>query len=195
VSLFFRAAYLLGFKPWDSGIPPPELVAVIEGPARLQPSKYLDLGCGTGTNCIYAAEHGWEATGVDFTPRAVAMARRKVAASGVKANILPGDVTRLGELGIGSGFGLLFDLGCYHGIPENRRDAYLQSINQVAGPGATYLLFCFIRREGRGGPIGPRGVAQGEVASRFGQDWELVEEQGGNPMRGFNAAWYRFRKR
>src|SRR5258707_12009403 len=29
VSVFFRGAYLLGFKPWDSGVPPPQLVAVV----------------------------------------------------------------------------------------------------------------------------------------------------------------------
>jgi SAM-dependent methyltransferase len=195
VSFFYRAAYLIGFKPWDSGVTPPELVAVIEGKDKLQPGKYLDLGCGTGTNCIYATKHGWDATGVDYTPRAVAMAQRKVAASGAKIRILRGDVTHLGELGIGTGYDLLFDLGCFHGLPEDGRDAYVGSINQVARPGATYLLFCFVRRDGRGLPVGPRGVAQGEVASRFGKDWELVEELAGHPMGGFNAAWYRFHKR
>jgi cyclopropane fatty-acyl-phospholipid synthase-like methyltransferase len=194
VSFFYRAAYLIGFKPWDTGISPPELVAVIEGKDKLQPGKYLDLGCGTGTNCIYAAQHGWDATGIDFTPRAVAMAQRKVAASGAKIRVLRGDVTRLGELGIGTGYDLLFDLGCFHGLPDDGRDAYVRSISQVAKPGATYLVFCFVRREGRRA-IGPPGVAPDEVATRLGQDWQLVEEQAGQPMRGFNAAWYRFHKR
>src|SRR6266852_7972549 len=48
VSFFFRAAYLVGFKPWDSGVPPPQLVAVVEGSDALLPQKALDLGCGTG---------------------------------------------------------------------------------------------------------------------------------------------------
>src|SRR5438132_11612963 len=66
MSAFFQLAYLVGFKPWDSGVPPPELVEVVEGPQALEPGRALDLGCGTGTNCIYLAEHGWDATGVDF---------------------------------------------------------------------------------------------------------------------------------
>ncbi len=70
MSLFFRASYLFGFKPWDSGISPPELVATIEGANALTPGKALDLGCGTGTNSVYLARHGWAATGVDFVPRA-----------------------------------------------------------------------------------------------------------------------------
>ncbi len=50
MSLFFRLAYVIGFKPWDSGVPPPELVSVVEGPGALPPGRALDLGCGTGTN-------------------------------------------------------------------------------------------------------------------------------------------------
>ena len=83
MSVFFRAAYLLGFKPWDSGVPPPELIAVVEGKDRLTPGKALDLGCGTGTNSVYLAEHGWDVTGVDFVPRAIRAARQKAAAAGV----------------------------------------------------------------------------------------------------------------
>ena len=42
------------------------------------PGKALDLGCGTGTNVITLAENGWYAEGMDFVPRAVRIARRKV---------------------------------------------------------------------------------------------------------------------
>ena len=74
---FFQLSYLLGFKPWDSGIPPPELVELIEGPNALRPERALDIGCGTGTNCKYLLDHGWEVTGVDFVQRALAAAKRK----------------------------------------------------------------------------------------------------------------------
>ena len=80
MSFFFRAAYLVGFKPWDSGVPPPQLVAVVEGSDALLPQKALDLGCGTGTNSIYMARHGWDVTGIDFVPRAVSIAPDKIAA-------------------------------------------------------------------------------------------------------------------
>ena len=81
MSVFFRVAYLVGFKPWDSGVPPPELVAVVEGADRLSPGKALDVGCGTGTNSIYMARHGWDVTGVDFVPRAINTAKRKAKAA------------------------------------------------------------------------------------------------------------------
>src|SRR6266852_4951120 len=111
VSFFFRAAYLVGFKPWDSGVPPPQLVAVVEGSDALLPQKALDLGCGTGTNSIYMARHGWDVTGIDFVPRAVSVAKRKAAEAQASPRLMVGDVTRLTELGIGTDYSLLLDLG------------------------------------------------------------------------------------
>ena len=195
MSVFFRAAYLLGFKPWDSGASPPELVAVVEGPDhRPMPGKALDLGCGTGTNSIYLAQHGWDTTGVDFVPRAIRIAQRKAEAAHTMPRLLIGDVTRLTELGLGGGFSLLLDLGCFHSIPDAGRDGYVRGATELAGAGATFLLFCFVRGE-KQSRIGPRGVATGEVRQRFAHDWDIVSEVKGGRMFSADATWYRLRRR
>ena len=194
MSVFFRAAYLFGFKPWDTGVPPPELVSVVAGNDRLVPGKALDLGCGTGTNSIYMAEHGWDVTGVDFVPRAIRAARQKAAAGGVAPRLIVGDVTRLTDLGVGVGYDLLLDLGCFHSIPDARRDAYVSGATEVARPGAAMLLFGFVRRS-EPSRIGPRGVARGEVAQRFANGWDIVAEEAGRPALGCDSAWYRLRRR
>ncbi|MFI5282628.1 MAG: class I SAM-dependent methyltransferase [Candidatus Dormibacterales bacterium] len=194
MSLFFRLSYLLGVKPWDSGISPPELVAAIEGPGALAPGRALDLGCGTGTNCIYLARHGWQTTGVDFIPRAIQAARRKAAAAGVAPRFLVGDVTRLDALDLADDHGLVLDLGCFHSLADAGREAYLEGVTRLAKPGATMLLFCLVRRD-KPGRVGPRGVLRGEVERRFNAGWELVEEIEGRPMLGWDAAWHRLRRR
>src|SRR5688500_14230632 len=71
VQQLYERAYRRGKTPWDTGIPPPELVEVIEGPNALEPGRALDLGCGTGTNAMYLAQHGWTAVGVDFSSHAI----------------------------------------------------------------------------------------------------------------------------
>ncbi|HEV2141869.1 MAG TPA: class I SAM-dependent methyltransferase [Candidatus Dormibacteraeota bacterium] len=182
---------MFGFKPWDSGVPPPELVTFVE---TNRAGKSLDLGCGTGTNTIYLAQKGWDATGVDFVPRAIGAARKKAAAARVSPRLIVGDVTRLPELGIGDGYNLLLDLGCFHSIPDGGRDDYVKGASAVAPSGATMLLFGFTRRD-RSTPLGPRGLARDEVRDRFTNGWELVREVGGRPIAGYDAAWYTLLRR
>ena len=62
--------------PWDTGTPDPMLVDMIESRA-IAPCRTLEIGCGTGTNAIYLAQHGFEVVGVDISPLAVEKARAK----------------------------------------------------------------------------------------------------------------------
>jgi SAM-dependent methyltransferase len=189
VSLLYRVAYLVGFKPWDSGVTPPELVAVVEGEKALPPGRALDLGCGTGTNTIYLAHHGWDVTALDFTPRALAAARRKVAVVGVRPRILEGDVTRLETLGIGDGYTLLFDLGCYHSIPDAGRDGYARGVTAAAAPGATLLMFGFAPHQMR---FGPAGFTRAELEDRF-PEWTIESAERGTDR--METWWFRLRRR
>ena len=195
MSFFFRAAYLVGFKPWDSGVPPPQLVTVVEGSDALLPEKALDLGCGTGTNSIYMARHGWDVTGIDFVPRAVTVAKRKAAEAQVSPRLMVGDVTRLTELGIGTDYSLLLDLGCFHSIPDAGRNAYVRGVTALARAGAILLIFGFVRGNGRASRIGPRGLAPAEVAQRFAGGWDVDAENRGGPMFGSAAYWYTLHRR
>ena len=193
VSLFYRISYLVGFKPWDTGVSPPELVAVVEGPNRLPPGKALDLGSGTGTNAIYLAQHGWDVTAIDFTPQPVGAARRKAAAAGVKPRLLVGDVTKMDGLDIGSGYSLVFDLGCFHSIPDAGRDGYAKGVTAAAAPGATFLLFGFAPGQMR---FGPTGTTREELETRF-PAWTVEDAtrgQGGGPRPNMEVYWYRLRR-
>jgi SAM-dependent methyltransferase len=181
--LFFQMAYLFGVKPWDSGVPPPELIEVIEGSNAFLPGRAIDLGCGTGTNCKYMLEHGWDVTGVDFVPRAIGVARKKVP----RATLLVGDVTKLGEVGVDGPFDLLLDMGCFHSLPETRRDAYVSEAARVAKPGATFLLFAF-GEKGRGTPVAP----ESEIRLRFTEDFSVIEVRAGAPF--LKQTWYRLKR-
>ncbi|AXG77093.1 methyltransferase domain-containing protein [Streptomyces paludis] len=55
----------------------------------------LDLGCGTGSLALLAAEAGHRVTAVDRSPRMAALARAKLAAAaGATARVLVGDAAR-----------------------------------------------------------------------------------------------------
>ena len=182
--IFFGFAYLFGFKPWDSGMTPPQLVELVEGPAALKPGRALDLGCGTGTNAAYLSEHGWDVTGIDFVPRAIAAAKRKA----LHAKLVVGDVTQLADAGVSGPFDLLFDLGCFHSLPDDRRDAYVGEAARVAKPGATLLMFAF-GEKGRGTPV----ASEAEIRSRFAKPFDMVEVKPGASFA--RQTWYRMIRR
>ncbi len=160
---------MVGLKPWDTGVSPPELVRLVEGDHALNGGRALDLGCGTGTNVVYLSRHGWDATGIDNVGRVLAGAQRKATEAGVEPRLIRGDVTRLGELGIGAGYTLLLDLGCYHSLPKTQCDAYAEGVTAVAAPGAVFLLYGFLPG------VLPKmaGVTTEELLSRF-PNWDLA---------------------
>src|SRR6266702_1263612 len=170
-NLMFRAMYRFGFKPWDSGFSPPELKELIEGPQARTPGKALDLGCGTGTNAIYMTQHGWDVTGIDFVPRAIEAAQAKAQAAKVSPRLMVRAATKLDQLNVGEGYSLLFDLGCFHAIPQDRRDAYVAGATRAATPGADFLLWGFYRKPSW--EINAM-VSKEEIEQRFANGWELV---------------------
>src|SRR4029079_9412675 len=105
--LVYRTFYALGLRVWERGEPAAALGPAVEGPAARPPGRAVDVACGTGTDSVYLARHGWAVTAVDQVPRALALARRRTAAAGVAVRFVRGDVTRLQELGIGGGYTLL----------------------------------------------------------------------------------------
>jgi SAM-dependent methyltransferase len=174
--MVYRLAYRLRLTVWQRSAPPPDLIALVEGPSRLPPGRALDLGCGTGTDTIYLATHGWEVTAVDMVSKALATARRNAVAVGVSPRFLEGDVTRLHDLGVGDGYTLVLDFGCLHTLPEDQRDAYVVEVTAAAAPGATYLLSGF-RHAPRAAPMRAALTVE-EVRQRFGPaGWQLVRAE------------------
>jgi SAM-dependent methyltransferase len=172
----YRLAYRLGLTVWQRPTPPADLVTLVEGPSALPPGRALDLGCGTGTDTIYLATHGWDVTAIDMVPKALAAARRNATAAGVAPRFIEGDVTRLHDLGVGDGYTLLVDFGCFHTLPEDRRPAYVISVSHAATPGARLLLYGFSRPP-KAAPM-HAGLTLDEVRQRFSHaGWQLLRAE------------------
>ncbi len=198
MSFRYRVLYRVGFTPWDQDHVPAELSALVEGQTVLSPGRALDVGCGTGTQAVYLAEHGWQVVGVDAVERALAQARRRAKKKGVEVMWVTGDVASLSTLGLGDGFSLVHDRGCFHDLSDAAREGYVRGVSELAAPGATLMLLAFARRE-RG--IGPSGASEEEIQRRFGSAWEVVSVQSDSgpappgPMRRVLRIWYRLRRR
>jgi SAM-dependent methyltransferase len=182
--------------PWDTNISPPELVRVVEGdgPEHVPPGRALDLGCGTGTNALYLAAHGWDVVGIDFAAPAIAHARVKQRQAGTLAESVRfarGDVTHLEVLGIAGPFDLVFDLGCFHGIASHARSRYAAGITRLARPGGRFLLYAFEPTQVRGRLV---GVTPDDVRAIFAAGWTVERIEVGRDTSPAASAWYWLRR-
>jgi SAM-dependent methyltransferase len=185
--LSYAVAYRTRRTPWDTGVTPPELVDLIERPDALPAGRALDLGCGTGTNVAYLAEHGWDATGVEADRRAFESAEHRLLTVS-DARVFRGDVTRLDPLPVDGPFDLVLDIGCFHSVAPGRRDAYAYGVATRTTPGSTLFVFAFAWRPG----MVPVGVTTREMRDRFAPWFEPVGRIAGTQPPG--AAWYRLRR-
>lgn len=106
----------------------------------LRSGHVLDLGTGPGTQAMQLAQRGFDVTATDISAAAIRLAREKAEAQGLAVTWQPDDIlaTRL------SGpFDLIFDRGCFHVLPPERRPAYVSTIARLLRPGGYLFLKCF----------------------------------------------------
>jgi methylase of polypeptide subunit release factors len=120
VSLAYRFLYRIGFTPWEQMGQEPFADEVVSLFAREESGREppygpaLEIGCGSGIWTTKLAQRGWQVTGVDNVPRALARAQERAREEGVQVRLVEADVTTMGESDVGSGFQFLLDIGCFH---------------------------------------------------------------------------------
>ena len=142
-----RWAYDLMYRvwaPWDAVGVREDLRELLES-GRVTPHSHpraVDLGCGTGANAVYLAEHGFEVVGVDFSPVALAKARARAAQAGVRCQFVAGDLTA--ELpGLGGSFDLVLDFGTLDDLAPAGRRAMADNVRRLTRPGSLFVFWCF----------------------------------------------------
>lgn len=130
---------------------------------------------------MYLARHGWDAIGIDFSPKAVSLARERARQAKVqRAHFILADVARPPELG--PPFQLVLDIGCLHSIPKIAREGYASVVKDALRDGGAYLLYAFC-------PPDALGIPRDEVETLFAPELTLASFVGGS---GRPSAWYRF---
>lgn len=183
-----RAIYDLLYRigaPWD-GPARPELVRLVESgvltPTRLAPGRAIDLGCGTGANVRYLARHGFEATGVDFSPVALRVARKRARADGLHESIrfVESDLTADEIPGVEGPFDLVVDYGTLDDLDPAGRRAMAGLVADLARPGAAFLFWCFWARRSDLPRMSLTGTSRmipvmepGEETALFGDDFSI----------------------
>jgi cyclopropane fatty-acyl-phospholipid synthase-like methyltransferase len=162
----FDAAYA-GTPPWDIGRPQPAFQRLAD--AGELHGNVLDCGCGTGEHALLAASAGAHATGIDFAPTAIAIARHKARERALTVRFEVADALHLQVLG--EAYDTILDMGLFHVFSDEERPQYATSLHAVMRPGARYFMLCFSDREP--GTWGPRRIRQDEIRSTFAAGWRI----------------------
>jgi cyclopropane fatty-acyl-phospholipid synthase-like methyltransferase len=128
----------------------------------LHSGNALDLGTGPGTQAMQLAQRGFNVTATDISEAAIRLAQAKAQAQGLSITWQQDDIlyTRL----IGP-FDLIFDRGCFHVLPPERRPGYVATVSGLLKPGGFFFLKCFSHLQP--GTEGPRRFKPEEIRAIF----------------------------
>jgi len=154
--------------PWERGVPDPNLVNLIEK-GTIAKGRVLDICSGLGTQTIYLAKKGFEVYGIDISPTAVKMAKKKCGAEGVTCKLLTADATNLqfpDEL-----FVFVLDRGCFHSIPKEKREAFILGVHRILQKGGKYYMMCFSYRN----RWAPNRFTKKDIQEYFSKLFKILE--------------------
>jgi SAM-dependent methyltransferase len=166
----WKEYYQSGNPPWDTGQPSPELRRVLET-YKIQPCRALEIGCGTGTNCVWLAQQGFDVTGLDVVPMALEQARARAHDAGAAVHFVEADILTPPDLG--EPFAFYFDRGCYHAVRRENPHDYAPAVARLLKPGAFGLILAGNAREPH--DPGPPVVTEEQIRDELGTLFQIVD--------------------
>ena len=159
--------------PWNSETPPDQLVELVES-GKVRPCRAIDLGCGAGNYAIYLAAHGFDVTGVDNSPAAIAIASRNAREHDVRCRFIVADL--IGDLHeITDRFDFAFDWEFLHHIFPDDRKKYVHNVSKILTKGAWYFSVSFSETDPQFGGIGKFRTTPIGTTLYFSSESELRE--------------------
>lgn len=157
--------------PWELGKPAPPLETYLKSPYAVPPGKIAVVGCGTGHDCLLFAKHGFEVTGIDFAPSAIAATHEKfekAGLSGTKGFLLERDVFNIHEY---DGY---YDYVLEHcfmsAIDPSRRRTYVMTVADLLKPGGKLISLWWIVNTVAGPPF---ALSKDDIYSLFDKAFSI----------------------
>jgi len=157
--------------PWYYPGLDPDFAAALER-YGVTGGQVLDLCTGPGTQAMALAQRGFSVTAMDIAGSAVEQACVKAREEGLdivfhRDDILVSHLDRT--------FDLVFDRGCFHIFPRDKRREYVPAVSRLIKPGGYLMLKCFSHLETR--PEGPYRIAPTEIEELFSPGFDILAIQ------------------
>ena len=140
--------------------------------ARISKGRILDLGTGPATQAIQLAIRGLEVTGSDVSEAAIRRARELCVHNNKDKEIDFTVDNILNSKLKDKMFDYVFDRGCFHVLPIEKRSLYIKEIKRILDDGGTLFLKCFSIKEPR--QEGPYKFSETEIRQLFGNEFVII---------------------
>ena len=154
----FIERYKTGNTPWDVGKPDFNLIETVTN-HPVSGCKVLDIGCGTGDNSIWLAQHGFQVTSTDVSEIALEKAREKASRVDVPCDFRLVDFLK--DPIETAPFGFIFDRGCFHAFDSDAdRNRFAKNVSDHLEDTGLWLTLVGNADEDRKGPGPPQRTAR-----------------------------------
>jgi tellurite methyltransferase len=106
-------------------------------------SRVLDLGCGEGRDSVYFAARGFEVTGLDVSPEALAKGRRLAEEREVQVQWLCRSML---DAPVAGRFDLVYSCGSVHHLRRPDRSRLFRRLRLLSAPGGLHAHIVFTDR-------------------------------------------------
>jgi ubiquinone/menaquinone biosynthesis C-methylase UbiE len=135
-------------------------------------SRILDLGTGPATQAIQLAKRGLELTGSDISEAAIRRARELYVHNSKDKEINFTVDNILNSKLKDKMFDCVFDRGCFHVLPIEKRPVYIKEIKRILDDDGALFLKCFSIKEPR--QEGPYKFSETEIRQLFGNEFVII---------------------
>jgi len=130
--------------------------------------RILDLGTGPATQAVQLSKKGLQVIGSDISEAAINIAREVYDYD--KISFIVDDI--LNSTIKDKSFDYVFDRGCFHVLPIEKRPVYIREINRILGDNGILFLKCFSTKEPR--QEGPYKFSEDEIRQLFRNDFVII---------------------
>ena len=139
---------------------------------KISKVRILDLGTGPATQAIQLAKRGLEVTGSDVSEAAIRRAGELYVHNNKDKEINFTVDNILNSKLKDKMFNYVFDRGCFHVLPIEKRPLYIKEIKRILDDNGRLFLKCFSIKEPR--QEGPYKFSETEIRQLFGNEFVII---------------------
>jgi methyl halide transferase len=150
---YWEQRYQEDTAKWDIGMAAPPLASLLASTKAPIIGKTAVIGCGQGHDAILFAKQGFDTTGFDFAPRAIALGQKLSQTMGISMQFLQRDIFALPQE-FPASFNYVIEHTCFCAIRPEQRPDYVKMVRSILKPTGELIALFWAHNRPDGPPFG-----------------------------------------